>query len=422
MTATKSRFVFTFSALVLITLAIAILSFSTQAQASTQYAFAAEGRVYVATVGGDIVDVAVTENGFITALEWSDDGALLAYSLRDATGINALYLEDFSGQAPRLILENVSYMPFEFSDDGTKLYYAPEPPPGEYQFQEGANGAEYLLSVYEYEIATGETRERFVLSLGIGCGGGSPYPMDAAYSTDAGFMGNSLIFEIVGQNIIYSTDCSGVGVIVSSLDGQQLARFDSLARVRLSPDQSALVGVEMARETMTPTQMAIVELGTLEQRIVDNITAPVDQVAWGSDINTIYYSTRTRLESTLELPPQGIELIARRFGDGFNVPRYDVTINRYNRATGESTTIYAGNDWAVGRMFDADGVLYASLVPDGSAWLSAMGSGEINDQTPYPIERTYTLPQVVMLDGGEVPVPLVRGELFAPRPVPSVQG
>lgn len=422
MTASKSRFVFTFSALILITLAVALLSFSAQAQASVQYAFAAEGRVYVGTVGGDIQDVVTLEDGFITALEWSDDGSLLAYSLRDNVGeTHALYVTDLSGEAPRLVTENVAYMPFEFSDDGTKLYFAPEPPPG--SLLQGANGAEYMLTVSEYDTATGETRERFVLPWGVGCGGGSPYLMDAAYSTDAGFMGNALVFEIVGENIIYSSNCSGLGVTVSGLDGQQIVNFDTLARARLSSDQSALVGVTMNPQEMRPQSIVIVDLATLEQRVLDSISAAsVDQVAWGADINTIYYSTRVQSENGLELPEQAIPRIAMLFGDGFSVPRYDVTINRYNRATGESVTVYTGNDWAVGRMFDAGGVLYASLVPDGSAWLAAIASGEINDETTYLMERTYTLPQVVMLDVGGVPMPLVRGELFALRPVLPAQG
>jgi hypothetical protein len=339
------------------------------------------GQLYIYGMGAPVQVTHGSYNHFLS-ITWSPNGQHLAFTLFDANNNLSLMLTDRNGSAPRTVAQNVAHLPPTFTADSQQIIYtiegAPDDPTGE------PPGTPMMpLRVMAQGLGADAQPEQVgQLGFGVGCGGGSPYPMDGTYNAEAGFGGSRLIFKQTGHGLVYSTSCTGVGLaLLDQGSGESLRLGDNLGRAVLSPDGAQIAAIRQGTITL-------VDLREGAQRDVPTQHTP-DQIAWG-DGQTLYYSVRTLLPGPLPVSEQEAEVFTNLFGAPADIlPQYAVAIQRVDLGSGQESQVYSGPGWAVGRMFQSGGALYFSLVPNGEAWIEALASGEIdlNTREGYLRER-----------------------------------
>jgi hypothetical protein len=166
----------------------------------------------------------------------------------------------------------------------------------------------------------------------------------------------------------------------------------------VSPDRAQVVALE-------GNNIIAIDLASGQRRTHGAQVAP-DQVAWGADNDTVYYSVRTLLDTPLPISDEEAQVMANWTGaPDFSIPQYSVSVRSLNLASGAEQVIYDGPGWAVGRMFTSGGALYFSVVPNGEGWVEAVASGTLDLSSPEGIFRERASVSVTMMR-----VPLGGGE------------
>jgi len=309
-----------------------------------------------------------------TNLVWSPDGQHLAFLTYGDGGGWRLMLTDRGGAPPVMLSSSASYMPPTFSADGSRVIYAIESPDA---ITQGGDGIPRMpMRVVSQELRPDAPTEPLgTFDFGVGCGGGSPFPMDAIYNMEAGFGGRALTLVRTEFGILHSLDCAGGGLGLLDLDtGESATLAADVSRVRLSPDGRQAAAVRGG-------SLVIFNLANRDSRSIGVSVAP-DQIAWG-DNSTIFYSVRTLVGAPLPLSSEEAQALAANLGlSADNIPQYNVAIYRVDLGGGQDSSVYNGPGWAVGRMFASQGSLYFSVIPNGEGWVEAIASGSIDFSDP----------------------------------------
>jgi len=392
------------AALMSVVLLITMMGFTIFAQEAPPPLAAVTNGGLVLVVGGASQQVERANIAYYD-LTWSPDGSKLAYTVNDGSATR-LMLTDSAGSTPTLIAGNVSYMPLTFTADSAQVIYTVEDSTQVTTMANGLPGSTMNVFVQGNESPIAS------FGFGVGCGGGSPFPMDAVYNTEAGFGGSALTFEATPYGILYSTACTGQGLGLLNFEtGESVSLGDNLSRAKLAPDgRRALV-----------LQGGGLSVLDLESRQVSGIatSATPDQIGWGVD-GSAYYSTRTLLIDAMPMAPEEASAFSAYLGmEASAFPQYEVALYQVDLNSGADSQVYIGPGWAIGRIFAAQGGVYFSLVPNGEAWVEAIAAGTLDITAPDSFfrERQIVAARLMRLvgDGTSVEVGSDIGQA-TPRP------
>lgn len=312
----------------------------------------------------------------------SPDGDFIAYvafpSMENTTQtLNVLPRNNLAAPT-ELTQDIVTGMPPAFGPNGQFLYYA----------QPGAMNEEQpgqmTVTVMRQDVRQLESPPESVASFSyeVGCGGGgSPYPMDAAYITDAGLNGNMPTFAVSALGIVHSTGCDGVGIALTDLETDTTdVLSEEIGRGSLSADGTQLAGTRIVfAEGRQLTELVIIDLtdGAIIPTQTDNMP---DQIHWGAD-GRLYYTTRTQQDKDYGLNEQQAQALQENTVIAADdVPSYQVNVYRYNIVAGQSEPVYSADDaWAISRLDSTPTALYFSQIPDASAWLDGLLATDSSD-------------------------------------------
>jgi hypothetical protein len=345
--------------------------------------------------------------GFLSDLRWSSDGAYLLYVYNDGI-TRSLMLARADGREAVAVAENVGLLPPTFTRGVNSVLYTVERSFDQIDAQNRLP-VDVFQQLFDPEtlLPTGQTTQIGTIPFGVGCGGGSPFPMDAVYNEEAGFGGSALRLEDTLYGILYSTDCSGVGLgLLNPSTGETAPLADDLGRAVVNANGSRLAGIAFSTETMQSVEIRVIDLLTRDVSasyapLEGELTLP-DQLAWGAD-DSIYYSTRQMFGDPLFLnDAQRAALQSATAQD--NAPQFDTRIIRI-APDGAQTQLYASVSWGIPRLFPTTDRVYFTQIPDGVAWLDAITAGELD---PFSLEGMLTTRD--LLAPALYSVPLTGGE------------
>jgi hypothetical protein len=346
---------------VVFVLFMGLLTVSAQSVATPPVAAVTGGQLTLYGLNGGAQTVT---SGSISNLVWSGDGQHLALTVWN--GQSTLMRTDRHGSAPVTVAQSVSYFPATFSADSSRILYAVD---GSSDETTNVNGVPQLpVRIYSQDVNGGEATVIGEFLFGIGCGGGSPFPMDMVYNTETGFSGRALTFAHTDAGILYSANCAGIGLgLFNTSTGESSLLSGDATRAALSPNGSQVAAIING-------SIAVFNLASGGQQTISTGYA-ADQIGW-RDNSMLVYSARHLMDSPLPLSTEEAQALANRYGmSSDDVPRYNVSIHQLSLSGGE-TQLYRGPGWAVGRMFVSQGTLYFSLVPNGEAWVEALATGQ----------------------------------------------
>jgi hypothetical protein len=392
------------SAMILFIIALLLVTASVSAKGMPPYAAVENGVLTLYNLGGAPVQVNNPPNGGMFSTAWSPDGSKLAYVLYDTQNVAQLMVTDMTGANPVILNSGGVEMefPISFTADGRILYAG--------KFQNApAEGPAIPIDVRIIEpdpAASPETLGTFGFI--AGCGGGSGFPGDWRYWAETGFGGDFLTLQAVPNGILHSTNCGGAGLSLIDLEtgedrllgGQSAAPVEgeippNIGRARVSPDGQMIAAVKTVyAEPELIRSLVLIDIASGE--IIDLTTAaPPDQVAWSPD-GTLYYSTRQASGNLLtNLTPEAQQNLQTALGYvPDEVASYTTTIHHLNPSTGEDSTVYTADAYAIGHMESFSlGMLAFSQVANQAAWLEAITAGAINPQSPNGFdEQAATVP------------------------------
>lgn len=364
----------------------------------------------------DALNITTNGRGNFMNIVWYDD--ILAYIQNDENYIPNLWVS-LDYQEPFLLVNGLDSMyPISFTPDGQLLYAKTNPN----NTQPNAN---YVIDLYTVEPEIGAV-PTFIGSfgndvrVGVGCGGGSPFPTDWQRYTEVGFGGQPLVLQMTDYGIVHSLDCAGVRTGVFNVEtGKDVELGQSFAIAALSPDGTQLAGKEWNYEA---PQLAIADLETLTVQSFATPGIP-DQVTWSKDGDSLFYSVFQMTQQDLPMTEAEQRLIYDVIGfENVAFRLYDASVHQYDPATGEDTLIYdAPNDvLSIGRMFALPDkhVLVFGQIPNLQGWIDAVLSDEINMSSTY-LEQIATVPVSVFalnLDTQALTTINVGVNLYTPNP------
>ncbi len=383
-----------------------------------------EGSVYLFNPGAAPIQVYRGDGLTLpTHLKWTPDGQhLLFLAATPGAAGYSLMMSGAQGGTAAPVADNLMYMPVAFLPDGRVVYATP----GEIgPAQDGSQLPHMTVSLYAQNLDAGAAPEKIAeVPFGTGCGGGSPFPMDAIYSMDAGFMGNELTLHMTNRGLLHSVSCAGVGLALLDLQtGQTTGVGEGLARATLAPDGTRLAAVRF-QQFPVEAELVTVDLATLAVTPLATSETP-DQVVWGAD-GAIYFSVRQPLEEPLPVAPEQMQMMieAGRLGPDSQVPRYRVALYRLDPASGQETLLYETDAaWAIGRLFTWSDALYFSLIPGAQVWIDGLNANPVDmeSRAGFLQEQSMVAPVLyrVPLAGG-APQPVLEDITAAvPRPAAS---
>ena len=372
----------------LIILAALPLALNAQGGDLPPIAAVTNGQLFIYGPGGQAQNV--SGGGFqrFSSLTWSPNGQALAYAV--ANGGYTVHTANRGGGGGVQLATGASFMPLTFSADGSSVIYAVNG-----DIVQGDAGPLQTMTVLSQTASGGSQPESIgQFSFGVGCGGGSPFPMDGVYNTEAGFGGRGLTFARTDFGLLHSVSCAGTGLALLDLETSEDRLIDaSLTNATLSPDGTRVAAIRQGG-------IVVINLADLSQQGLPNAALP-DQLAW-TDNNTIYYSVRHLLGEPLPLSEAEAQVYSNTFGVAPNtIPQYSVDLRRISLGGGDSLA-YSGPGWAIGRIFASGGAVYFSVVPNGEAWVEALANGSIDFNASDGVlrERLTVAPRLFRLNGG----------------------
>lgn len=307
-------------------------------------------------------------------LRWSQDGQWLLYSRNDTGVIPAIYRSSRGGDVER-VSETGYYLPADFATDGSAILYAGATQDSPINVTD--QGPEQEVTLYRQPMDLSTAPEVIgQIGFGVGCGGGSPFPMDSLYNSEAGFGGRGLTFFVVDAGIVYSANCAGVGLALFDPNtGETTMLGSTLSRAVLSPGRDRIAAVDNS----TGGVVILNPIGGIQMTL--STGRPVDQLAWGSN-DTLYYSSRQLLPEPLPLSEAEATAVTGTLGLApDSIPQYQASVMQLN-LSGSESLLFEQHAWAVGKLFASGGAVYFSLISNGEAWVEALANGNIDPLSP----------------------------------------
>ncbi|MFN8418458.1 MAG: SH3 domain-containing protein [Anaerolineae bacterium] len=305
---------------------------------------------------------------------WSPDGTRLVFT--DVRTQQAFIVSN--GQAAQLLASNVLVlMPLAWSAQGSEVAYAV--PTG----QNVPNTPEIVVQVQAIAGAGAAPRVVGSFSFGQGCGGGGYSPALAAYYTDAGYGGNSLALVWTNNGFVHSTNCTGVGIRLTSFDGTTVWELPNVKNLTLSPNGSlavALSGSQGGNTGFTIDSAVLVNLETGQTTpLLQN--ANLHALGWSADGTTVYAVTR-ELASSIDGNANaalGQQLFAV-WPDTFS--EYKLTLWSLPASGGQPTQLATFAGYAVGNVVGEPGSnrVIVSATASELAAVQAINAGSPIDQ------------------------------------------
>jgi hypothetical protein len=354
------------------------------------------GFLRIFNVDAEPKTISEVDANWIFNIAWSDNGQYLAYT----------HFEPDSSQLTLMVTDGVN-APVEMAS-GLEVAFP-------VSFLPGSNDILYTVSTKEYRDVPNNPSQEVVkvysiapgvgtkptqlgtILVGVGCGGGSPYPADWAYTQEAGGLrGNRLLLAMTPFGLVHSTNCGGAGTALTDLKTGESALLggEQLARVVLSPDRTLLAGISLGE-----MKIYVINLQTRQASVVASAADP-DQLAWGDD-GDLFYSTRTAAGS-IALSANDQQKFNTTMGYDAKIETVKVSIHRINRADNSDTALYQADAWAIGRMFAISGgnnALVFSQIPNMEGWVKGIVDGSIDPAIATNDEQLKTVePQLFRLD------------------------
>jgi hypothetical protein len=318
-----------------------------------------------------------TEMALYFQITWSPDGQRLAYIGHDLQYNPVLKVIDLT-QSVRIVLTNnvAVNFPVSFTSDSRRVIYgarstvqAPTPAEGE--------RPEAYIDLMIQDTSVGFTPETLgTFPFGLGCAGGSSYPADVVYGSEGGgILAYEAILEPVPGGIVYSRDCTArVTAVFSPSANRGYFLPEPIMQAVVSPSQLEVAGTQIEDRHLA-SRIAIA--GTDGQTISHLTTsAPVERVIWSTNGDALFYSAR-QSTSALPLSDNFRQLVQ---WNQTELPLYQVSIYRINRADNAEQLVFSGNGYAIGRMIQTPdpNVILFSIVPNGDGWVTAVDLGALS--------------------------------------------
>lgn len=356
--------------------------------------------------GAETREVAVT-SGFTTWLVWNATGDQLAFISDDAVQV----FNTTTGETVRLDtpLLNLGY-PIGWTGDGRILMTTETPQ--EIFFEP------FPFDVLAVEPVAGAPAQMLgEIQLDGGCGGAYFDPADFIYSQEA--YASSRFFPVLAATpagIVHSAHLCGLGArLLNPATGEVVSLGDDLDRFRVSPDGNLGAALTVSDIDLSVTGLVVYDLATLQATPVA-VSGTPDQIAWGADSASLYYSERVP-QADLRLTREQTEALADFFfvdDDEQTYPTYAVRIHRVDLATGAETLLYSGSGYAVGRMTEQDGALIFSLIPNLDVLPEALDAG-VRDMSAFYDRLTPRVLRLPLPAGGDAQE-IGTYRLFTPAP------
>ncbi len=345
----------------------------------------------IPTVYASLTDVSSSNGLTLDQAAWSPDGQHLAYTVYDQNYVAHLFITDRAGSTPVELSSDIySQLPISFTSDSAQVLYGKKNTAAPTATPVSNGPAVDQVQIFTQPVAgTGAAAAIATVNFGVGCGGGSPFPGDWQYSSEAGYEGHHHILAMTQFGILYTKNCTGIGTALLKLDnGQSTDVGANLSRVSVSPDGTQVVGIVADPQTPINGVLTIVDLQTLQPTPIAAAAAP-DQIAWGPD-GGIYYTT---ISNGQTIPGSDSAVVSNGTGQG--LIRRSVGIHRVDLAATTDTEIYSAAAYAIGRLFVTpdNQALYFSSIPNGDRYVDALNKGVITQQAAqsdllayFPIE------------------------------------
>ncbi len=343
----------------------------------------------IPTAYASLTDVSSANGLTLDQAAWSPDGQHLAYTVYDANYVAHLFVTDRAGSTPVELSSDIySQLPISFTADSAQVLYgkkntsAPTPT--------SSGPASDVVQLFTQPVSgSGAAAAIATVNFGVGCGGGSSFPGDWQYSSEAGYEGHHHILTMTPYGILYTKSCNGFGTALLNLtNGQSSDVAANLSRVSVSPDGTKVVGVVADPQTPINGVLTVVDLQTLQPTPIAAASSP-DQVTWGPD-GAIYYTT---IDAGPMIPGSDSSIVSNGSNIGLN--RRSVGIHRVDLAATTDTQIYSAAAYAIGRLFVTpdNQALFFSSIPNADRYVDALNKGVITPQAAqsdllayFPIE------------------------------------
>jgi hypothetical protein len=388
---------------------LALSATGAQAQMSFPYAIVADDALLLVNAAGASREVA--RAAAFSSLVWNADGSQLAFLAFDDDFNTRINVADAaSGEV--VVLDTpplVAGYPINWTADGLILFM------GE---QDSVDiGADQTIPVDIMTIApvAGAAPEVIrSVRVGVGCGGGSPFPDDQMYTRETGGLGGFfLTLAPTPTGILFSADCGGSTLGLIDLASGEVFTEQGITRVVVHPSGMMAAGIEVGQFDVAGLGILIIDLARLET-VSYSTSAEPHQLAWSADGTRLYYSTRTVSGDALaQFTDADREALNTALGfEIVSVPTYDMSIYSLDLATGADAEI-ASWEGIVARMAEVNGRLYYSLIPNGHVrWIQDIRQGRTTFDAPDAAR--YFTPMIVEFDFAGSQMQRSEGSLFTP--------
>lgn len=346
---------------------------------------AAQGTAWFSAVmDGDIVVYDSAGNGtlydlpfsYIGQQVWNAAGDKIAV-IGSVEGFFELWLIDLAAGNSYQVSGGIEPFPPLFNSTGDLLFVLPPEAP---DFSGNTPYTVRLMLITPQQGAQPAQIGSFIWQ--VGCGGGSPFPADAVYGLEAGFMGNQLALIETPYGYLYSNSCAGIGYgLLNPVTGEDLTipGSEDMFRAAISPDGTQLYAVYLnTNDAQRAFPILVrVDLSTLTMTQIPTSAQP-DQIAVGVD-GAVFYSSRVESGDLLEgLTAEERTRVIDSIGlsADYPIPSYTVSIHRVDPVTNAESLVYQGEGFAVGRMaaVDADTLMF-SVIANQDAFVTALAQG-----------------------------------------------
>jgi len=291
-------------------------------------------------------------------LVWSPDGTRLAFT--DWKNGGTLYVASSGQKATAIANGLAAEFPPAWSSDGGEVAYAVAanaPAPG----SDPTLVSEMLYQIQAVPATGGAPRAVGQFGHGASCGGGNFDSSFLAYTMETGVDGNNKLLAQVAGGYLFTRDCAGLGLGLTTLNNPNTWKQTTLSSPALSPDRTRVVAI--VRATGDPatggTAIHVIDARTGEGAALNVPQGVFTRVAWSADGQSIFYTTQTPAGSVQV--PAGTKL-----GNQFlmatpaEAQLYTVELWRVPAAGGTPVKLYSREARGFGNIL---------TTPDGSATL-----------------------------------------------------
>jgi hypothetical protein len=359
-----------------------------------------------------VIDSGAVDYSQITV---SPDGRWVAWrELETYQSQSMLNVYDRETGFTQMLTQNVDTgLPASFTADGTALVYATYDPAAP------MDGQDSIVQVVIQPIGAENPPITVEIPVAFGCGGGSLYPSDWRYWAETNsFGGNAPILESAPQGIIYTRNCSGIGITIYDAPTGRSVDFPDLTRASYNAKTNTLLAAVIDNEFMLSTRLALIDLETMNRRDID-IGATPDQIALTDDGAGAWVSVQA-FDGYIALTDEQITGLTSGMGIEADpppqIPQYVSSLLYIDLATGAASV--TGVDlpvYSIARIQPVGGTVYFSAVDNLNGWVQAVGDGSLNlAQASFEAQEASTGVTTYAFDTASGAFEAIAGDLAQP--------